>query len=79
MTQADAVNWLTSKLGHYLDFDKQWGSQCVDSLNYYYQFLTGRSPYPDGYGVEGAKDLWNVPTSRFTKIGDSRIALSWTM
>jgi hypothetical protein len=71
MTRDQAVNWLNSQVGRYLDFDGQYGSQCVDFFNFYYQYLTGRNPYSDGYGVPGAKDLWNVPTSRFTKIPDS--------
>jgi len=71
MTQTDAVSWLNAQVGQYRDFDGQWQAQCVDLFNFYYQFLTGRNPYSDGYGVPGAKDLWNVPTDRFTKIGDS--------
>lgn len=71
MTQVEAVNWLVSKLGQYLDFDGQYGSQCFDSFNYYYQFLTGRNPYSDGYSVEGASQIWDVPTSLFKKIPDS--------
>lgn len=71
MTQAEAVAWLNSKVGSYWDFDGQYGNQCVDSFNFYYKYLTGRSPYTDGYGVPGAKDLWNVATSVFDKIPDS--------
>jgi hypothetical protein len=70
-TQTEAVNWLNAQVGKVLDFDGSYGSQCVDAFNFYYQFLVGRSPYADGYGVAGAKDLWNVATSRFTKIPDS--------
>lgn len=68
MNRQEAVNWLLSEEGGRLDFDGQYGNQCVDYFNYYYQFLTGRSPYSDGYGVPGAKDLWNVGTDLFTKI-----------
>jgi hypothetical protein len=70
-TKTEAVNWLNSQVGKYVDFDGAWGSQCTDLFNFYYQQLVGRSPYADGYGVPGAKDLWNVATSRFTKIPDS--------
>lgn len=71
MTRNDATNWLKAQNGKGLDFDGVYGKQCVDFFNYYYQFLTGRGPYGDGYGVPGAKDLWNVPTSRFTKIANN--------
>ena len=71
MNQKNAVDWLNSQVGQYRDFDGQWQAQCVDLFNYYYQFLTTRNPYSDGYGVPGAKDLWNVGTSRFVKIPDS--------
>lgn len=71
MNQKQAVDWLNAQVGVYRDFDGQYQAQCVDLFNFYYQFLTGRNPYSDGYGVPGAKDLWNVPTDKFTKIGDS--------
>ncbi len=71
MTRQDAINWLNAQNGKALDYDKMYSVQCVDFFNYYYQFLTGRNPYSDGYGVAGAKDLWNVPTSRFTKIANN--------
>lgn len=71
MTPKQAVDWLNAEVGQYRDFDGAWQAQCVDEFNFYYRFLTGRNPYSDGYGVPGAKDLWNVPTSRFTKIPDS--------
>jgi CHAP domain len=68
MTRSDAVNWLNQQIGKGLNYDGSYGNQCVDYFNYYYQYLVGRSPYQDGYGVEGAKDLWNVATDKFTKI-----------
>jgi len=70
-TQVQAVAWLTAQIGQHLDYDHAYGQQCVDFFNYYYQFLTGDSPYNDGYGVSGAKDLWNVANTRFTMIPDS--------
>lgn len=70
-TREQATNWLNSQKGASLDFDKAYSLQCVDFFNYYYLFLTGRNPYSDGYGVAGAKDLWNVPTGLFTKIANN--------
>jgi hypothetical protein len=67
-SRKQAVEWLNAQNGKALDFDGVYSLQCVDFFNYYYQFLTGRNPYSDGYGVAGAKDLWGVPTSRFTKV-----------
>lgn len=71
MIVQQAVDWLNSRVGQYWDFDGKWLNQCVDSFNFYYQFLTGRNPYSDGYGVPGARNLWDVPTNVFTKIPDS--------
>ena len=71
MTRQDALNWLNAQKGKSLDYDGVYGIQCVDFFNYYYLYLTGRNPYPDGYGVNGAKDLWSVATSRFTKIANN--------
>lgn len=68
MTRDQALNWMYEQNGQSLDFDGRYGAQCFDYFNYYYQFLTGRNPYSDGYAVEGAKDIWNVPTDLFTKI-----------
>jgi len=71
MTQPEAVDWTTKQVGKVLDFDGAYGAQCFDYFNYYYQYLTGNNPYSDGYGVEGAKDIWDVPTNLFEKIPDS--------
>ena len=38
-TQQDAINWAMSKVGGILDYDKKHGAQCVDLINYYYQFF----------------------------------------
>lgn len=68
MTREQAINWLKSKLGQSLDYDGQYGSQCVDLFNFYYEYITGRNPYSDGFGVAGAKDLWNVKVPFFDYI-----------
>lgn len=71
MTRQDAVNWQNQQIGKALDYDKSYGVQCVDYFNFYFLYLTGVNPYSSGYGVAGAKDLWNVPTSRFTKVANN--------
>lgn len=71
MTQTEAVSWLKNQVGQYRNYDGLYANQCVDLFNFYYQFLTGVSPYSKGYGVPGAKDLWNVATDVFVKIADS--------
>jgi uncharacterized repeat protein (TIGR02543 family) len=38
-TSADAINWLKSKEGQYIDYDGAYGSQCVDLIMAYYNYL----------------------------------------
>lgn len=74
VTQADDVTWLNSVVGQHLDYDHQYGQQCVDFFNFNYKFCTGRDPYADGLhspAVSGAKDLWTVRVGGFTYIPDS--------
>lgn len=71
MTVQDFVNWCNIQVGKSLDFDGQFGAQCTDFFNYAYQYLTGDNPYHDGYGVPGAKDIWGVPTSLFSKVANN--------
>lgn len=49
-----------------MDFDGQYGAQCFDFFNFYYQFITGNNPYSDGYQVPNASDIFDVPNDRFT-------------
>lgn len=71
VTQAQAVAWLKAQNGKYLDYDHQYGAQCFDFFNFYYQYVTGDSPYHDGYAIPGAWQIFYVPNSRFIKIPDS--------
>jgi hypothetical protein len=71
MTLQQAVSWCNSQVGKALDFDGAYGAQCFDLFNFYYQAVTGRNPYSDGYGVAGAKDIYDVPTSLFTKVANN--------
>lgn len=43
-TQEDAINWVRSQVGQYLDFDSMYGAQCTDLIMYYYRFL-GYDPF----------------------------------
>lgn len=72
-TQAEAVAWLKAQVGKHLDYDRQYGQQCFDFFNYYFQFLTGVGPYAEGYGVQGAKDIWNVAADAkfFVKVANN--------
>lgn len=70
-TQSEAVAWLNAQISQHLDYDHEYGQQCVDFFNFYYQYESGDNPYADGYSVSGAKDLWNIPNNRLTKIPDS--------
>lgn len=42
-SSTDAINWVKSQEGKALDYDGQYGAQCVDLIMFYYQFL-GVSP-----------------------------------
>lgn len=39
ISQSQAVSWATSKKGKALDYDGQYGAQCVDLIYYYYNYL----------------------------------------
>jgi hypothetical protein len=68
MQRVNAVEWLRNSEGRSYDFDNMYGVQCFDAFSYYVQFLTGQNPYSLGYGVPGAKDIFDVPSTLFTKI-----------
>jgi hypothetical protein len=71
VTENSAGGWLGQQVGQHLDYDHAYGQQCFDFFNFYYQYITGEGPYANGYAVEGAKDIWGVPTNLFDKIPDS--------
>lgn len=68
MKRIDAIAWCESKLGQALDFDGQYGAQCVDLFNFYFQYLTGRNPYSAGFGVNSAYQLFDVRDGDFDYI-----------
>lgn len=54
-SQADAVNWANSKINQSLDYDGEYGAQCVDLIMFYYQYLGNSSP-----GGNGCDYTWNA-------------------
>ena len=46
-SQTEAVNWARSQNGKSLDYDGEYGAQCVDLIMYYYQYLGVSSPGGD--------------------------------
>ncbi len=48
-TQAEAVAWAESQVGKSLDYDGEYGAQCVDLIAYYYQYLGTTTPGGNAY------------------------------
>ena len=46
-TREEAVNWVYSQEGDYLDYDGAYGAQCVDLIKYYYDYF-GVAGYAKG-------------------------------
>ena len=62
-TVTDAINWVESKLGQGIDYDGQYGNQCVDLIMAYYAFL-GVSPS----GGNGGDYAWNTLPSGWSRV-----------
>lgn len=52
-SQSEAVSWAESQIGKGLDYDGQYGNQCVDLIKYYYAYL-GCADYARGNANEYA-------------------------
>ncbi len=61
-TREEALNWVRSQEGKFLDYDGQYGAQCVDFLSLYYQYL-GK---PILWGNANAF-TWSNPPAGWTK------------
>ncbi len=59
--------FVTKHNGEKMDYDGQYGSQCVDVFRFYLKEVLGVNPsvFP---GVKGAKNLWNFSPAGFIKI-----------
>ncbi len=62
-SQADAVAWANAQIGKSLDYDGEWGAQCVDLIYFYYQYL-GVSPM----GGNACDYTWNSLPSGWQRI-----------
>ena len=51
VTREEAVEWVYSKEGKYLDYDGAYGCQCVDFIKYYYAYF-GQASYAKGNGCD---------------------------
>ena len=61
-TREEALTWVRSQEGKFLDFDGRYGEQCVDFLSFYYQYL-GK---PILWGNANAF-TWSNPPAGWTK------------
>lgn len=52
--------WINNNVGKYHDYDKAYGTQCVDLFRYYVQFLGRKQPSSMKLGG-GARSLWQSP------------------
>ncbi len=62
-TQTDALNWVNSQVGKTLDYDGEYGGQCVDFIMYYYTFLG-----VDAVGGNGCDYSWNALPSGWSRV-----------
>ncbi|MGN1124513.1 MAG: GBS Bsp-like repeat-containing protein, partial [Eubacterium sp.] len=58
---AEAVSWANSLIGKSVDYDGDYGAQCVDLIAYYYQYLGTQTPGGSAYKYATNKlpDGWN--------------------
>ena len=50
-TREEALNWVYAQEGKFLDYDGQYGAQCVDLIKYYYKYF-GKASYAKGNGCD---------------------------
>lgn len=66
-------SWMNKNVGKYHDYDKAYGTQCVDLLRYYLQYQ-GRGQVGSMGGSGGAKELWGAARgAEMSKMGYKRI------
>lgn len=66
--------WINKNVGKYHDYDKAYGTQCVDLFRYYLQYQ-GRGQVGSMGGSGGAKELWGAARgSEMSKMGYRRVS-----
>lgn len=63
-TQAEAVAWANAQIGRSLDYDGQYGAQCVDLTAFYYSYLGTHTP--GGNAIDYATNVLPVGWERRT-------------
>ena len=58
VTRDEAVNWLNAQNGCTYDVDGIWGTQCVDLVSAYMNWLVTGNPYSGTYRTYNAKDYY---------------------
>lgn len=68
--------WINTNVGKYHDYDRAYGTQCVDLFRYYLQYQ-GRGQVGSMGGSGGAKELWGrARGAEMSKMGYKRISSS---
>lgn len=68
-TRAQAIQWAQDQKGKALDYDKQYGAQCVDFFRFYTEYLFGVGAYNIVGSVTGASQILDrAPADKFTKV-----------
>lgn len=62
-SNAEAMAWVKSQVGKSLDYDGEYGAQCVDFIAFYYKYLGTITP-----GGNGADYSWNKLPSGWKRI-----------
>ena len=56
LTVSDAMNWCESQVGKALDYDGNYGAQCVDFVYYYYQY----EDVSVAVNIDGNPGVWGM-------------------
>ena len=70
-SRQDAVNWAYAQDGKFLDYDKAYGTQCVDLIKYYYQVIPERKKISFRPSRK-----WGLPASSSGKLERYRLPIT---
>ena len=71
-SSSDAINWVKSKVGTAIDYDGYYGSQCVDLILAYYNYLGVATVGGNGcdYATNKLPSGWTRTKGGTPKVGD---------